>query len=130
MISGEGVEASVPAIEVLSAHKTYPVGTVALQPEDLAVREGEFVTLPGPSGCGKSTLLKMVAGLLDPTDGRLLLWRKPVDQLDAPGRADPAVAHVSALHRECGRRGSWPLRARSVAPASVRAGRTRQQSPR
>ena len=74
--------APVPAIEVLSAHKTYPNGTVALQPVDLAVAEGEFVTLLGPSGCGKSTLLKMVAGLLEPTDGRLLLWRKPVAQLE------------------------------------------------
>jgi len=77
---------AVPAIEVLSAHKTYPNGTVALQPVDLAVAEGEFVTLLGPSGCGKSTLLKMVAGLLEPTDGRLLLWRKPVAQLEESRR--------------------------------------------
>ena len=39
----------------------------------------------GPSGCGKSTLLKMVAGLLEPSDGRLLLWRKPVEQIDSTG---------------------------------------------
>lgn len=76
----------VPAIEVLSAHKTYPNGTIALQPVDLRIAEGEFVTLLGPSGCGKSTLLKMVAGLLEPTDGRLLLWRKPVAQLDEAGK--------------------------------------------
>ncbi|MBA2961239.1 MULTISPECIES: ABC transporter ATP-binding protein [Ramlibacter] len=75
-----------PAVEVLSAHKTYPNGTVALQPVDLTVQEGEFITLLGPSGCGKSTLLKMVAGLLEPSDGRLLLWRKPVQQLDEAGR--------------------------------------------
>lgn len=72
---------AVPAVEVLSAHKTYANGTVALQPVDLAVAEGEFVTLLGPSGCGKSTLLKMIAGLLQPSDGRLLLWRKPVAAL-------------------------------------------------
>jgi len=78
--------AAVPAVEVLSAHKTYPNGTVALQPVDLTVREGEFVTLLGPSGCGKSTLLKMVAGLLEPTDGRLLLWRKPVPALEESQR--------------------------------------------
>lgn len=77
---------SVPAIEVLSAHKTYANGTIALQPVDLTIAEGEFVTLLGPSGCGKSTLLKMVAGLLEPTDGRLLLWRKPVAQLDEAGK--------------------------------------------
>ena len=75
----------MPAVEVLSAEKTYPNGTQALLPVNLTVNEGEFVTLLGPSGCGKSTLLKMVAGLLPPSDGRLLLWRKPVEQLDSTG---------------------------------------------
>ena len=74
------------AVEVLSAEKTYPNGTQALQPVNLNIAQGEFVTLLGPSGCGKSTLLKMVAGLLEPTDGRLLLWRKPVQQLADSGR--------------------------------------------
>ncbi|MFZ9508221.1 MAG: ABC transporter ATP-binding protein [Burkholderiaceae bacterium] len=75
----------MPAVEVLSVEKTYPNGTQALLPVNLTVREGEFITLLGPSGCGKSTLLKMVAGLLEPSDGRLLLWRKPVDQVEATG---------------------------------------------
>jgi NitT/TauT family transport system ATP-binding protein len=77
---------ATPAVELLSAEKTYPDGTRALLPVDLSIAEGEFVTLLGPSGCGKSTLLKMVAGLLEPSDGRLLLWRKPVAQIDASGR--------------------------------------------
>jgi NitT/TauT family transport system ATP-binding protein len=72
---------AMPAVEVLSAEKTYPNGTQALLPVDLAIAEGEFVTLLGPSGCGKSTLLKMVAGMLEPSDGRLLLWRRPVAEL-------------------------------------------------
>lgn len=88
---------AAPAIEVLSAHKTYANGTVALQPVDLSIAEGEFVTLLGPSGCGKSTLLKMVAGLLEPTDGRLLLWRKPVTQLDATGRKMAFVFQAPTL---------------------------------
>ena len=75
-----------PAVEVLSAEKTYPNGTQALLPVDLTVNAGEFVTVLGPSGCGKSTLLKMMAGLLEPSDGRLFLWRKPVAQLDSTGR--------------------------------------------
>ncbi|WP_062468636.1 ABC transporter ATP-binding protein [Variovorax boronicumulans] len=76
---------AVPAVEVLSAEKTYANGTQALLPVDLSIAEGEFVTLLGPSGCGKSTLLKMVAGMLEPSDGRLLVWRKPVAQLhDCP----------------------------------------------
>ena len=76
----------IPAVEILSAEKTYPNGTKALLPVNLTVQDGEFITLLGPSGCGKSTLLKMVAGLLPPSDGRLLLWRKPLAQLQATGR--------------------------------------------
>ena len=73
------------AVEILAAEKTYPNGTQALLPVDLSVREGEFVTLLGPSGCGKSTLLKMVAGLLPPSAGRVLLWRKPIEQVESTG---------------------------------------------
>ena len=78
--------ASAPAVEVLSAEKTYPNGTRALMPVDLTIGEGEFVTLLGPSGCGKSTLLKMVAGMLEPTDGRLKVFRKPVQPIESSGR--------------------------------------------
>ncbi len=42
-----------------------------LGPVDLDVRDGEFLSLVGPSGCGKSTLLRIVAGLLEPTAGRI-----------------------------------------------------------
>ena len=72
---------AIPAVEVLSAEKTYPNGTRALMPVDLRIQEGEFVTLLGPSGCGKSTLLKMIAGLLEPSDGRLLAWRQPIEKM-------------------------------------------------
>ena len=80
------IASAAPAVEVLSAQMTYPGGTQALQPVDLSIAEGEFVTLLGPSGCGKSTLLKMIAGLLEPSDGRLLVWRKPVQQMAAAAR--------------------------------------------
>ncbi|MGE6607033.1 ABC transporter ATP-binding protein [Halomonas sp. NPDC076908] len=73
--------AAETAIALLSCEKVYPNGIRALMPIDLSIREGEFVTLLGPSGCGKSTLLKMVAGLSEPSDGRLLLWNKPNHQL-------------------------------------------------
>ncbi|MEF9944566.1 MAG: ATP-binding cassette domain-containing protein, partial [Burkholderiaceae bacterium] len=46
---------------------------IALRDIDLNVARGEFVTLIGHSGCGKSTLLNLIAGLLAPTSGVLLL---------------------------------------------------------
>ena len=46
---------------------------VAIERIDLAVRKGEFVSLIGHSGCGKSTLLNLVAGLIMPTAGGILL---------------------------------------------------------
>ena len=45
--------------------------TVAVDRLDLEVADGEFVTLLGPSGCGKTTTLRMIAGLIEPTDGRV-----------------------------------------------------------
>lgn len=59
------------AIEAAAVTKTYPGGTCALDPVDLQVLEGEFLTLLGPSGCGKSTLLRLIAGLLPPTSGSI-----------------------------------------------------------
>src|SRR5688500_15793255 len=49
-----------------------------LGPLDLDVREGEFLSLVGPSGCGKSTLLRVVAGVLRPTRGTVLLGDRPL----------------------------------------------------
>ncbi|MAK89806.1 MAG: nitrate/sulfonate/bicarbonate ABC transporter ATP-binding protein [Oleibacter sp.] len=87
----------VNAIEMLSVEKVYPNGTRALRPVDLKIKEGEFVTLLGPSGCGKSTLLKMIAGLEDTSDGRLLLWKKPVDQIEETGHSLSFVFQEASL---------------------------------
>jgi NitT/TauT family transport system ATP-binding protein len=47
--------------------------TRALEPTNLAIADNAFVTIVGPSGCGKSTLLRLIAGLDQPTTGRILL---------------------------------------------------------
>src|SRR3981081_3193857 len=75
-----------PAVEVLSAEKVFANGTRGLAPIDLTIAEGEFLTLIGPSGCGKSTLLKLIANLLEPSDGRLLWWRGGFDRVGQDGR--------------------------------------------
>ena len=52
--------------------------TRALEPTNLELAANDFVTILGPSGCGKSTLLRIVAGLDQPTSGRVLLDGLPV----------------------------------------------------
>lgn len=52
--------------------------TEALRNINLAVQPGEFVAIVGPSGCGKSTVLSLVAGILRPTAGEVLIDGQPV----------------------------------------------------
>lgn len=46
------------------------------------VNKGEFVSVVGPSGCGKTTLLSLIAGLLLPTDGEILLDGEKIKNVD------------------------------------------------
>jgi NitT/TauT family transport system ATP-binding protein len=52
--------------------------TVAIDGVDLTVGTAEFVSLLGPSGCGKSTLLSIIAGLLEPSRGRVVIGGREV----------------------------------------------------
>jgi len=70
------VEAPATMLELVNVWKRFgeaPAQTVAVAGVNLKIAKGEFVTLVGPSGCGKSTLFNMIAGLLPPDDGALLL---------------------------------------------------------
>jgi putative spermidine/putrescine transport system ATP-binding protein len=49
--------------------KTYPDGTVALEPTTLDIARGETIVFLGPSGCGKTTMLRIIAGLEQPDAG-------------------------------------------------------------
>ncbi len=58
-------------IHVQDVGKIYPTGTGALENSDLAIEDGEFVSVLGPSGCGKSTLLRIMASLDHATSGKI-----------------------------------------------------------
>jgi NitT/TauT family transport system ATP-binding protein len=72
------------AVEVRGLTKTFNAGQPnavdALVDIDLTIRPGEFVSLIGPSGCGKSTQLRLIANLLEPTTGDVLVNGKPARQ--------------------------------------------------
>ena len=57
----------------------------ALGPVDFDFRQGEFVSVVGPSGCGKTTLLEVIAGLVKPTQGDVLLNGQPITGTVAEG---------------------------------------------
>jgi iron(III) transport system ATP-binding protein len=60
--------------------------TVALSEVSLLVKPGELFFLLGPSGCGKSTLLRLIAGLHEPTSGRLYFGERDVTALPTQER--------------------------------------------
>jgi NitT/TauT family transport system ATP-binding protein len=57
-----------------------PAAVQAVTDIDLTVAAGEFVSLIGPSGCGKSTLLRIVANLIEPSEGSVLVNGKPASR--------------------------------------------------
>jgi NitT/TauT family transport system ATP-binding protein len=84
-LSSAGLPA-VPAVEVLSADKVFANVMRGLAPIQLTIKPGEFISLIGPSGCGKSTLLKLIANLIEPSDGKILWWRGGFDRVGQPGK--------------------------------------------
>ena len=67
-----------PGLLALNAiGKRFPSGVTAVTDISLDITEGDFLALLGPSGCGKSTLLRVIAGLIEPSAGRLD-WRADV----------------------------------------------------
>jgi NitT/TauT family transport system ATP-binding protein len=62
---------AAPVVTLDGVVKRFASGTLALDRLDLTIRAGEFVSLLGPSGCGKSTALRLIAGLGEPSSGRI-----------------------------------------------------------
>ncbi|MEM7614585.1 MAG: ABC transporter ATP-binding protein [Pseudomonadota bacterium] len=74
-----GAPLGAPVYQLTRVSKTYARNKVtALQDVSLTLRKGSFSSVIGSSGCGKSTLLKIMAGLIPPTKGRVVLQDQPV----------------------------------------------------
>jgi NitT/TauT family transport system ATP-binding protein len=78
----EAAAGSASFITITGVSKAFVgrAGTVqALSAIDLAIQDGEFVSIIGPSGCGKSTLLMLAAGLMPPSAGTIMIGRRRID---------------------------------------------------
>jgi putative ABC transport system ATP-binding protein len=85
------VERKMSLIEIEKLSKTYESGdecVMALVDIDLAIDEGEFISVMGPSGSGKSTLLTILGGLNHPTNGGVVVDEIPIYKLPLEKLAD------------------------------------------
>jgi multiple sugar transport system ATP-binding protein len=85
-------------IRLEGATKVYANGVTALDSLTLDIDDGEFMVLVGPSGCGKSTLLRMIAGLEEVTEGRIVIGDRDVTQLRPRDRDIAMVFQNYALY--------------------------------
>ncbi|OZD04940.1 ABC transporter ATP-binding protein [Rhodococcus sp. 06-235-1A] len=103
-------------IQLESVSKKYGK-THALKDVDLDIADGEFLVLLGPSGCGKSTLLRLVAGLIQPSSGRILLDDKDITATPPRNRDLAMVFQSYALypHLSVAKNIGFPLRSRKFS---------------
>lgn len=82
------------SVTLQSVRKVYGAGHVAVDRADFVINDGELLVLVGPSGCGKSTVLRMIAGLEEVTEGRILIGERDVTHT-APRERDIAMVFQS-----------------------------------
>ncbi len=79
------LEVRMPDIRVVGVTKNFRDVT-AVDNVSLEIKSGEYATLLGPSGCGKTSLLRMIAGLVNPTSGKIFIGGKDATGLPAEER--------------------------------------------
>ncbi|HEX7835679.1 MAG TPA: ATP-binding cassette domain-containing protein, partial [Pseudolysinimonas sp.] len=83
-------------LELVGITKRFP-GFTAIERLDLTIPAGSFFALLGPSGCGKTTTLRLIAGLEEPTAGRILIGGKDVTDTKSYRRPVNTVFQSYAL---------------------------------
>ncbi len=102
--TADTTEVVITAKSLNHAYESASGWSVALQGLDLEIRKDEFFCVLGPSGCGKSSFLRMLAGLMFPLEGSLLVNGKPIT---GPGLDRAIVFQEAALF-------PWQTAARNV----------------
>jgi len=114
------VSGAAPALALRGLRKSFGA-VVAVDDVSLDTAPGEFVSLLGPSGCGKSTLLRMVAGLVEPDAGRIVLAGEDITQVAVHRRNLGLVFQSYALfpHMTVFENVAFGLRRRGVGAADL-----------
>jgi spermidine/putrescine transport system ATP-binding protein len=109
-------------LELVGITKRFP-GFTAIEQLDLTIPAGSFFALLGPSGCGKTTTLRLVAGLEEPTEGRILIGGKDVTTLKPYQRPVNTVFQSYALfpHMTVLENVAFGLRRRKIADPVAKA---------
>jgi spermidine/putrescine transport system ATP-binding protein len=109
-------------LELRGIRKEFP-GFTAIEELDLHVPAGQFFALLGPSGCGKTTTLRIVAGLEQPTVGRVMLGGKDITETKPHERAVNTVFQSYALfpHMTVLENVAFGLRQRKIEQPLVKA---------
>lgn len=96
--------------------------TIAANDITLDLPDGKLTVLVGPSGCGKTTLLRMLAGLEEPTEGKILIGGKEVAHVPAWDRNVAMVFQSYALypHMTVFKNMAFPLEAKKIAKGAIK----------
>ncbi|MCL2850214.1 MAG: ABC transporter ATP-binding protein, partial [Micrococcales bacterium] len=118
---GEPEPIAAPALDLTGVRKQFG-SFVAVDDLDLRVEPGEFVALLGPSGCGKTTTLRMVAGLEQPTAGRIVIGGQDMTGVRAHRRPVNTVFQSYALfpHLTVAENVAFGLRRRRVTALAAK----------
>ena len=106
-------ETQIKLIEVSKVFQDF----IAVDNINLDIKKGEFFSLLGPSGCGKTTTLRMIAGLENPSAGRIMLGGKDVTTIPAHRRDVNTVFQDYAIFPHMNVRDNiyFPLRMRKIS---------------
>ncbi|HVW18189.1 MAG TPA: sn-glycerol-3-phosphate ABC transporter ATP-binding protein UgpC [Solirubrobacteraceae bacterium] len=110
-------------VTLAHATRTYPKSErPAVADLDLEVADGEFLVLVGPSGCGKSTSLRMIAGLEEVDEGRVLIGERDVTEVPPRDRDIAMVFQNYALypHMTVAENMGFPLKMARMPKAEIR----------
>jgi spermidine/putrescine transport system ATP-binding protein len=107
-------------LELKAVSKSFGQNSV-LENVDLAVRDGEFITILGPSGSGKTTILRMIGGFTEPSSGSILLDGRDITALPINKRPFNTVFQDYALfpHMDVAANVGYGLMVRHVARQEI-----------